>query len=219
LVSKDYPDDETLMRLSGDLISQIVEAEWRMHQEVPSSGGRAGCQEDFQTFEIHRSSQFWSWPEACLASYLNDLRLAEKEERNLQTEKYARMMKSTSPVEYALMEHLLPMTDQEALSMIDEISEIVIGWAETLAQKYPYVVGRGRPLRCSEDTGFATSMETYLRSELAVYSLNTLMLYRENVLHQKANNVNGYEITLKETVKRYGFASLEQANERMGAIR
>lgn len=205
------------MTAKTDLISQIVAAEWRMHQEVPGIGGRAGCQEDFRTFEISRSSQALSWSEACLASYLNDLKIAEKEGRNLQTEKYARMMKSTLPEEYALMEHLLPAADPEAPPIIDEIVAIVIGWAETSAQKYPYVVGRGRPLRSSEDTIFATSMETYLRSELAVYSLNTLKFYRDNVIQQKANNVNGYEITLNETVKRYGFASLDQANERIGA--
>lgn len=205
------------MTAKTDLISQIVAAEWRMHQNVPSIGGRAGCQEDFRTFEISRSSQALSWSETCLASYLKDLKLAAKEGRNLQTEKYARMMKSTLPVEYALMEHLLPTMDPDALSIIDEIVEIVIGWAKASAQKYPYVVSTGRPLQSSEDTCFATSMETYLRSELSVYSLNTLMLYRDNVLQQKANNVNGYEITLDETVKRYGFASLEQANERMGA--
>lgn len=204
------------MTAKTDLISQIVAAEWRMHQEVPGIGGRAGCQEDFRTFEINRFSQALSWSEACLASYLDDLKLAEKEGRNLQTEKYARMMKLTWPEEYALMEHLLPTTDPEGLPMIDIIVEIVIGWAETSAQKYPYVLGRGRPLRSSEDTCFITSMETYLRSELAGYSLNTVKLYRDNVLKQKENNVNGYEITLIETMKRYGFASLEQANEKIG---
>jgi Protein of unknown function (DUF4125) len=203
--------------MKTDLISAVVEAEWLMHQAVPNIGGRAACQEDFQTFEIHRSSQMAAWSEACLQSYLLDLRAAEKDGRNLQTEKYARMMESTSPAEYAKIRHLLPATDAAILPVIDEIVNVVIGWAEELAQKYPNLVARGRPLHSSEDSRFVTSIETYLRSELKGYSLNTLRLYRDNLLEQKAKNVNGDEITLGETVKRYGFNSLQVANEKMRA--
>jgi hypothetical protein len=203
--------------MKADLISAVVAAEWRMHQAVPSIGGRVACQEDFRTFEINRSSQVLGWSEACLESYLQDLRLAEKQERNLQTEKYARMMESTSPAEYALIQHLLPAVDPAALAVIEEIVNVAIGWAEEVAQKYPYLMARGRPLRSSADSRFTTSIETYLRSELAVYSLSTLRLYRDNILEQKANNVNGSEITLRQTVKRYGFESLQEANERISA--
>jgi Protein of unknown function (DUF4125)/XdhC Rossmann domain len=207
--------DTIKMATKADLISEVVAAEWRMHQAVRNVGGRAACQEDFRTFEINRSSQVLGWSEACLENYLLDLQLAEADGRNLQSEKYARMMKSTSPAEYATIQHFLPATDPATLPIIDEIVKIVIGWAEELAQKYPYLAARGRPLHSFEDSRFVTSVETYLRSELAVYSLSTLRLYRDNVLEQKANNVNGNEITLGQTMKRYGFKSLEEANERM----
>jgi hypothetical protein len=204
------------MTTKADLISEVVAAEWRMHQAVRNIGGRAGCQEDFRTFEINRSSQVVGWSEACLESYLQDLQLAEKEGRNLQTEKYARMMESTSPAEYAAIQHLLPAVDPSASAVIEEIVNVAMGWAEEVAQKYPYLVARGRPLHSSEDSHFVTSFETYLRSELAVYSLNTLRLYRDNMLEQKANNVNGNEITLAHAMKRNGFSSLEEANQRIG---
>ena len=118
--------EEQEMIAKADLISKIVAAEWQMHQDVPGIGGRADCQEDFRTFEASRSSQALSWSEACLASYLNDLKLAEKESRNLLTEKYARMMKSTSPEEYALMEHLEEKQRQAKANNPDESSVIPV---------------------------------------------------------------------------------------------
>ncbi len=206
------------MATKADLISEAVAAEWRMHQAVPNIGGRAACQEDFRTFEINRSSQMQGWSEACLESYLEDLQLAEKEGRNLQTEKYGRMMESTSPAEYQHIRHRLPAIDPAASAVIEEIVPVVIGWAEELAEKYPCLAARGRPVRRSEDSRFVTSIETYLRSELAAYSLNTLRLYRDNVLEQKANDLNGNEITLGHAVKRYGYKSLEEANRRIGEL-
>ena len=203
--------------MKAGLISAVVAVEWRMHQAVPASGGRAGCQEDFRTFEINRSSQAMGWSEACLESYLQDLRTAEKQGRNLQTEKYARMMESTSPEEYARIRHILPAVDPAAVAIIEEIVNVAVTWAEEVADKYPYLAARGRPLRSSADSRLVTSVETYLRSELSGYSLKTLRLYRDHVREQKANNVNGNEITLRETLKRYGFESLERANEKIRA--
>lgn len=91
-----------------DLVGKIVNAEWKMFAEVPNIGGKASCQEDYKTFEINRSSQSLSWSEATLESYLADLTRAGKHGRNLLTEKYARMMQSTSPVEYDAIKHLIP---------------------------------------------------------------------------------------------------------------
>ncbi|MBI2906917.1 MAG: DUF4125 family protein [Chloroflexi bacterium] len=200
-----------------DVTDRIIDIEWRMFQKVPNIGGTAACQEDFKTFEINRAGQAMSWSDPTLESYLNDLTEAEAAERNLLTEKYARMMKSTSPEEYAGIQHLLPLLSFETLDLIDRIAEIVLKWDEALLDKYPYVLGRGRPLRSSDDTFDVTSVETYLRGELATYSLKTLQLYYENLLGQESEKVNGSEIAYSYTVKRYGFASLEEANARLGA--
>ena len=203
------------MSKKDDLVSKVIEREWDMFQNVENVGGKASCQQDYQTFEIMRYSQAMTWSEATLKSYLEDLKVAKKNERNLLTEKYARMMESTSPLEYARIENLLPPLDPEVPAVIDQIVTILIEWEEEVIEKYPFIASRGRPLRSSEDTIFATSIETYLRGELSTYSLKTLKLFLENVLNQKAENINGSELIHSYTAKRYGYKSLEDANERM----
>jgi hypothetical protein len=203
------------MTRKQSLITEIVEIEWSMFQSVPNIGGRASCQDDWKTFEIMRSSQAASWSEAALESYLNDLKHAEKSSRNLLTEKYAQMMKFTRPSEYARIEHLLPPIDPEVTELVDRILAIVLEWEKKLSQKYPNIMKKGRPLFRTEDTIFATSLETYLRGELVTYSRRTLELYLANVLQQCSENINGSEISLAYTVKRYGFKSLEEANEKL----
>ena len=200
-----------------ELIDRIVEAEHRMFTGVPGPGGRAACQDDYKTFEINRSSQSMSWSEAILESYLEDLNEAEKNGRNLLTEKYARMMQSTSPSEYAAIEHLIPALDPEAPSLINRIVKVILQWEEALKEKYPYILKKGRPLHSSEDSPLVTSVETYLRGELATYSLKTLKLYYEHIIREKSENVNGSEVVLYHMMKRYGFTSLENANERLKA--
>jgi len=196
-----------------DIIRKIIDIEWTMFQDVPNIGGKAPCQEERQTFEIMRISQAESWSEAALESYLADLIDAQKRERNLMTEKYARMMKSTSPMEYANIEHLLPPVEQEELALIEEITAIVLEWEEELSKKYPRLIQRGRPIRSSGDSNFVTSLETYLKGELSTYSLRTLKLYHDHVKQQKSDGINGSEITLARTVEQYGYRSLKEANE------
>ena len=131
------------------------------------------------------------------------------------SEKYARMMKSTSPLEYAQIEHLIPPLEPEVPLLIDKIVEIILEWEEELSKKFPYIIKRGRPIYSSEDTPFATSMETYLRGEFATYSKRTLGLYHEHLLKQRSENINGSEIILEHTIKQYGYESLEEANEKL----
>ena len=59
------------------LVADIIEAEWKMFQDVSNIGGRAACQDDLKTFRIMRSSQAANWPEEMLQSYLNDINQAE----------------------------------------------------------------------------------------------------------------------------------------------
>lgn len=99
--------------------------------------------------------------------------------------------------------------------MIDKIVDIVLKWEEKLLKKYPNILRQGRPLHSSDDTLYSTSLETYLRGELATYSLETLRLYYDNILRQQSANVNGSELTLQYMMKRYGFNSLEEANEKL----
>jgi len=198
-----------------EIIAKIIVIEWKMFQDVPNIGGTAPCQEERQTFEIMRMSQAASWSEAALESYFDDLTEAQLQERNLMTEKYARMMKSTSPVEYSHIEHLVPPVTPEVFSLIEKIAVIVLGWEEELFRKYPLVLLHGRPIRSSSDTRFVTSLETYLKGELATYSPKTLKLYYEHLVKEQSERINGSEITLLRTIKQYDFSSLEEANAKL----
>ncbi len=201
-----------------DCIRKILAIEWKMFHAVPNiGGGVSSCQLDPKTFAANRTAQFVSWSTEALESYQADLADAAANDRNLLAEKYARMMKSTAPKEYARLQHLLPTVDDEAWPLIEETAEIVVGWEEALSRKYPNIIARARPLRSFEDTAHATSLETYLKGELATYSLKTLRLYHQNVLRQKAENVNGAEITLKFLTGQYGYRTLEEANSRLAA--
>ena len=198
-----------------DIIDSIIEIEWKMFQDVPNIGGRATCQDDSETFRIMRAGQSASWSDATLESYLHDLNEAKRSGRNLLTEKYARMMRSTSPLEYAQIEHLLPPVDPETIELIEQIVKIVLEWEEELLEKFPYIIKRSRPLFSTEDSIGVTSMETYLKGELSTYSLKTLELYLDHIQREQSVNVNGSGVTLLYMVKQYGFTSLEEANEKI----
>lgn len=205
------------MSKKEDLIRKIVEIEWRMFQNVRNIGGVAPCQEDFETFEIMRYSQAMTWAEATLESYFDDLMTAEEKGINLITEKYARMMESTSPLEYARIQHLIPSLAAAAPPLIDKIVDVALKWQEELVEKYPHLTRRGRPIHSSEDTPVTTSLETYLRGELSTYSLRTLQLHYEDVMNYVREARNGAMLTLKYTIKRYGYNSLEEINNKLAA--
>lgn len=204
------------MNRKESLVDAVVSGEWQMFQNVPNAGGRASCQEDPRTFGIMRAAQLASWSEDLLESYLEDLKDAARASRNLLTEKYGHMMQSTAPAEYARIEHLLPPVAPRARELIAQIAAIVIDWDLALSRKYPNVTMRGRPLFSSQDRPQVTSIETYLKGELATYSVKTLEIYLHHVEQQRAAGVNGSEITLAHTTRQYGYASLEEANERLG---
>jgi hypothetical protein len=203
------------MDTKKNLIEKVVDWEWYMFQNVENIDGKASCQEDPETFKIMRSSQFESWSKAALESYLDDLNEANKKEINLISEKYGRMMRSTSPSHYAKIEHLLQPLDSDQQELIEKVVRIVLAWEEELMKKYPYILRKGRPLYSSMDSPFVTSVETYSRGELSTYSKKTLELHYEHLLNEKSRNMNASEITLESMVRKYGYKSLEEANEAM----
>jgi hypothetical protein len=198
-----------------ELLEEIIEIEWNMLQNVANIGGKASCQEDPATFRVMRTSQGISWSEDTLQSYLSDLKEAESKGRNLLSEKYARMMESTSPSEYANIAHLIPPMDPEVPPLIDQIVKIMLDWEEETSQKFPYLRSRGRPIHRSEDSQMVTSFETYLRGELQTYSKKTLELYYKNISEQKSKHINPSEVVLEQTVRQYGYKSLEEANQKL----
>ena len=207
------------MNDKNSLVEKIVNLEWDMFQNVQNVGGqRASCQDNRKMFDIMRISQFTAWSEPVLESYLNDLEIAKKEERNLLTEKYARMMESTAPLEYAQIRDILPSLDPDVPLLIDKIYSIMIEWEKTFAGKYPNIARRGRPAGSAGDSGFSTSIETYLKGELATYSKKTLELYYKNILDMQGKNINGAILVQEEMIKRYGYKSLEQADKMLNDL-
>lgn len=197
------------------LISRVVDLEWDMFHNTPNAGGKALCQEDRRTFESNRYAQAMSWSEATLESYLKDLSEAKAGNRNLVTEKYARMMASTWHEEYAKIEHLLPSLDPGILELVDKIMIILLQWEATLRDLYPNIAVRSRPLCSNEDSNYVTSFETYYRGELATYSKNTLDLYYNDIVKQQSEKINGLEIALEHLMREYGFESLEEADNKL----
>ena len=53
-----------------DLVKQLVELEWQCFDKVENEGGRADCQNDWNTFFIMRTSQYLTWTSSMIKSYI-----------------------------------------------------------------------------------------------------------------------------------------------------
>ena len=206
---------ESYDRMNQDLIAQIVAQEWAMFNDVQNAGGRASCQNNPREFEIMRSSQLKTWSEDVLQSYLHDLTSAAYTGRNMLTEKYAYMMENTHPEEFAQIKQFLPEVSPEVRVKIDEIVDINLDWQKEADEKYPNLRAKGRPLTSKEDTAYETSFETYLRGELKTYSAETIMRLHAYTLACLEKHYNMAIANLQNMIGQYGYASLEDANEKM----
>ena len=122
-----------------ELVAAIVELEWKAFDKVENAGGRADCQNDWNTFSLMRKSQYLAWPEDLLASFYEDFLEANAKGWNLITEKYGRMMESTVPEEYEAIKEQLPPCSDKKRAIINQIAEIQVDWMEDFAKEYPKV--------------------------------------------------------------------------------
>ena len=198
-----------------DVIEKIVALEWKQFDRVKNEGGRADCQDDFETFSIMRKSQYLTWTEDLLQSFYQDLVDAEQKGWNLIMEKYARMMKSTNLEKYAMLEKDLPVIAGERDMLQEEIIKFQVAWMEEFAEKYPKMAENARSIRTSEDNAFNTSYETYLRGEMTTYSENTFILYCGFITKLLKESRNLAMETMRNTAKLYGYDSLEDAERRI----
>ncbi len=189
----------------------ILDIEWEMFHSTRNEGGTASCQEDRQQFTVMRSSQFLGWDEAALESYLNDLKAAKAQGRNLMTDKYAYMMESTAPINYLLIKDQLPEITQEKQALANELVAMNVKWAEEFHLKYPKIAAKGRPIYKTADNEWVTSVETYNRGEVLTYSEKTMKLLLDSYKAAAAEGRNLYTEVLFETVKQLGYTTLEQA--------
>ena len=197
-----------------NLIDKVVAEEWSQFDKVQNEGGRADCQDDYETFRIMRESQYMTWSKEMLESFYADLVAAKETGWNLIMEKYARMMQSTNPLGYARLEKELPVINEDRIKIQEEIIKIQVGWMEDFAKLYPKLAGNMRTIRTSSDTSFNTSYETYLRGELCTYSEKTMLLYASFIIGLlKAGRNLAIEI-MGNTAKLYGFDSLQEAENK-----
>ena len=198
-----------------DMIEKIVLEEWSQFDLVKNEGGRADCQDDFETFSLMRKSQYMTWNRELLESFYQDLCAAKKNGWNLIMEKYARMMKSTNPIQYAALEQELPIISNERQTIQEEIIKIQVSWMEAFAEDYPKMSANARSIRTDEDSAFNTSYETYLRGEIGTYSENTFVLYVNFIIGLLKEGRNLAYDTMGNTAKLYGYASLDDAEKKL----
>lgn len=197
------------------MINKIVQLEWEMFQNVNNKGGRAFCQDDFETFKIMRSSQYKCYETQVLTSYLKDLENAKTIGRNLITEKYGRMMEYTHPDEYDEIKDYFEPVEEEAQEIIEQIIGVQLNWRKEFKRHFPKLIQLSRHSYTNEDSHEHTSFETYLRGELMTYSKNTLILYAQMIVDYVKCNVNLISSIMHETVKAYGYDSLEEAEDKI----
>lgn len=197
-----------------DRIEEIIKIEWEFFDKTKNLGGRAECQEDWETFQIMRGSQFQCWNQELRESYYQDLLEAKQMGRNLITEKYGRMMESTDHEEYEKIKQYFPKLSKERMEITEQIIAIQVKWLEEFGEKYPKLSDKARKIHTFEDTSLETSAETYLRGELGTYSDETLVLYGRYIVKLMQENKNITEMIHEKVVQKYGFSSLEEAEEK-----
>lgn len=201
--------------VKNKLIDKIIDLEWNQFDKVKNEGGRADCQDDFNTFSIMRKSQYLAWTEELLESYCSDLQAAESKGWNLIMEKYARMMASTAPDRYESLKMELPGLSEERMTIQEEIIKIQVAWMEEFAAKYPKMAGNSRSIHTYEDNAYNTSYETYLRGEMGTYSEQTFLLYGRFIAELSIRQRNLAMDIMENTVRLYGYHSLEDAESRL----
>ena len=193
-----------------ELIKKIVDIEWDMFTSVNEGEARASCQDDRVTFDGMRIAQYDAWSPEVVASFLNDVENAQKNGRNLVEEKYIHMMKTTEPIRYSALLERITVPAEAAVALAQEVSDILLEQTRVLFEDYPYVSGHGRPLYSTLDYG-SISVETYQLSELLTYSVKTLVALLGHVKELEKAGVSLARLILENSVKFYGYNSLETA--------
>ena len=187
------------------LVNDIVDREWAMFQRVENIGGRAFCQDQYDTFYVNRYSQHSVLAGDTLESYRRDLADAEATGRNLVTEKYAYMMEFTDPAYFAAnLKGKLPVLDPEKADLVARIVSTQLVGYQAYAARYPSLAGAGRP---AQESGIDTSIRDYSVGEYKTYSAATLRL----VLRDISAMENPVMAIQRIQVSFYGFADLEAA--------
>ena len=195
-----------------NIIESIIQIEWEFFDKVENEGGRASCQDNWETFSKMRRSQYMAWTEPLLESWKADLVRAGEEGRNPLTEKYGYMMCISDPEANKETSRRLPPVPPEKREAARRIVDRLIPQNEVFRAKYPRISGRGRPLKTSEEpTAGWTSIETYELGELWTYSQRTLELFEANLDAFEKEGRSYPETVVENGLKLRGFKSLGEA--------
>jgi len=184
--------EETKKDRKADLINQILDIELQWFLTVNPTI-ISECQQNPDAFKLIRSSHFETWSEETLALYLEHSAEAQKEERNLVREKYAKMQK------------LIPC--QNSSDTLNESVAIQERWQQEAREKYPHVLREGG------GTGFSW----YLRCELDTYSPATLDSLVNDLRAASREGRNLVIETYGRIAKKLGYSSLEEWNRKQKA--
>lgn len=193
-------------------INRIVELEWDMFDRVSGYGGRAACQDEEWTFYVMRFSQFSAFSEVMLQSYTEDLLQAQREGRNIVTEKYGYMMEYTDPIYFERqLKPVLPQISAAKGELVDKIASLLLSFEKNFSERYPALCGKSRPLQGTEAGN--TSFYIYTLGELKTYSQRTLELYYQQIagINPADEKQNLSFVIHRMTTAFYGYASLEEA--------
>lgn len=190
----------------------IAKAEFEAFDKVQNEGGRASCQNNWPTFKVMRMSQYMTWTEDMLLQYLYEFKTNFANGRNMIEEKYARMMESTAPLEYAGFADQLPSITEEKRAIMEQVIGLQVKWMEEFAAEYPNLADDARKIHTSEDLPYDTSYETYLRGELGTYSDRMLEMYGRYIVAHAQEGRNVAREIMENTVRFYGYQDLETAN-------
>lgn len=190
----------------------IAKAEFEAFDKVQNEGGRASCQNNWPTFKVMRMSQYMTWTEDMLLQYLYEFKTNYEHGRNMVEEKYARMMESTAPEDYATFADQLPTLSKEKKAIMEQVIGLQVKWMEEFALAYPNLAEDARRIHTSEDLPDDTSYETYLRGELGTYSDRMLEMYGRYIVAHAQENKNVAREIMENTVHFYGYQSLDAAN-------
>lgn len=200
-----------------ELVENIARLEFEAFDKVQNEGGRASCQNDWFTFSIMRKSQYLTWDRTMLLQYLYDFHREYELGHNLITEKYGRMMESTAPEKYEEIRKNFPELSEEKKRIIEQICGLQVQWMEEFAAEYPPLAENARSIHTAQDNECNTSYETYLRGELGTYSDKMLELYGRYIVKYAGEGRNPVHDIMENSVKMYGYQSLQEAAEKIQA--
>jgi len=173
-----------------ELVKKIVEIELDMFERVRSIEPSL-CQELPESFKMMRGMTHSVLSTKTLESYLKDLHEAKAKDRNLITEKYARM------------DNRIPLLKDNPI--IDEIVKIEERWMKKLSHKYPSTFKGG--------LGF----KVYLSCELETYSDKTLQLYFDDISKAEKKGRNLAEERYTALFQQLGYSSITEAEKKASA--